>query len=94
MKKGLGGEAKHTYMTPLQDKDLLKPDCSVLVEKKNVFKGGGGQRRDVGFLSNLLNVVERKLAFDEYLTLESTMVLHLQLYKTLICTGETEIQRN
>lgn len=63
-------------------------------KKKNVFKGGGGQRRDVGFLSNLLNVVERKLAFDEYLTLESTMVLHLQFYKTLICTRETEIQRN
>lgn len=33
-----------------------------------------------------------KLAFDEYLTLESTMVLHLQFYKTLICTGETEIR--
>lgn len=56
-------------MTPLQDKDLLKPDCSVFIEKKMSFKRGGGQRRDVGFLSNLLNVVERKLAFDEFLLL-------------------------
>ena len=48
MKKGVDGEAKHTYMTPLQDKDLLKPDCSVFVEKNKKFLKEVGDR--VGML--------------------------------------------
>lgn len=41
MKKGVDGETKYTHMTPLEDRDLLKPDFSVLIKKKIVFKGGG-----------------------------------------------------
>lgn len=41
MKKGVDGETKYTHMTPLEDRDLLKPDFSVLIKKKNFFKGGG-----------------------------------------------------
>ena len=87
MKKGVDGETKYTHMTPLEDKDLLKPDFSVLIKKKFFFKGGGRQGRDIGLLSNLLNVVERKLIFVEHLALSQPWHFIKQFYKTLIYTG-------
>lgn len=39
MKKGVDGETKYTHMTPLEDRDLLKPDFSVLIKKKFFLRG-------------------------------------------------------
>lgn len=41
MKEGVDGEARYAYLTPLQDKDPLKPDCSLVIEKKMFLKEVG-----------------------------------------------------